>query len=85
MNEQEMMSIYVLPTEPFKPPRALIFKTTEEEPQMGPPVGEFEGAILTWSQDVGTWITEDGVPIPTDFADTITEHAKSLGVEAFLD
>lgn len=87
MNEQETISIYVLPSEPLKPPRALLFKTPagEEEPELGPPTGEFEGAMVMWSRDVGSWLTEEGVPVPTGVAEAITEHARNLGVESFLE
>lgn len=67
------MAIYVLPTEQGKPPQAVI----------GAPMGEGEtimGVVSIWSADMGSW-TVEGIPVPEDLSDAITEHAKSLGVE----
>lgn len=85
--QEEMLSIYVLPTESMQPPRALLFKTPadQEEPTLGPPEGAFEGAIVTWSRDLGAWMTQEGVPVPEPVSNAITDHAKSLGVETFLE
>lgn len=70
--EQEVVAaIYVLPTEPGLPPRAVI----------GPVVdGGIAGIMSVWSADMGTW-TIEGTPVDPELSETITEHAKSLGVE----
>jgi hypothetical protein len=64
--------IYVLPTEVGRPPRAVVgpFNGTEF----------IAGVECMWSRDTGTW-TVNGLPVPSDLASQITEHAKSLGVE----
>lgn len=65
------MAIYVLPTEPGLPPRAVIGQPVE---------GTIQGAVAVWSGDVGSW-TLHGELLPSELSDAITEHAKSLGVE----
>jgi hypothetical protein len=74
MSDDEV-AVYVLPTETGLPPRALIGRVTDDG---------IEGQLATWSRDSGTW-TVGGLPIPQEVAERITEHARSLGVEEFLD
>jgi hypothetical protein len=68
-----MTAIYVLPTEAGLPPRAVL-----GEPVLGGKM--VVGTIAMWTADMGCW-TLNGVPLPPELSDTITEHAKSLGVE----
>jgi len=73
-----MTQIYVLPSEPNTPPRALI-----GEIEMDTEEGKITctGVMAVWSFDVGTW-TVDGAPaLPQELCDAITAHAKDLGVE----
>ena len=79
-----MGSIFVLPTIEGLPPRAMLGEViaTAEDTE-----GEEEvqalammGVLATWSHDMGTW-TVEGMPVPQELADRITEHAKDLGVE----
>jgi len=71
------VSIYVLPTEEDRPPRAVL--------HTGPVDDEAEGVVtrvvVTWSRDMGTWLSPDGLPVPSELAEAITTHAKNLGVE----
>lgn len=69
-------SAYVLPSEPGLPPRALLMER-ETELEEGE---QIEGVLATWSADMGMW-TVAGMPIPQEFGESLTEHAKSLGVE----
>jgi hypothetical protein len=71
-DEIAVTAIFVLPTEVGYPPRAVL----------GEPVLDGDvivGAVAMWTADLGCW-TLNGVPLPPDVSDTITEHAKSLGV-----
>lgn len=67
-------TIYVLPTEENIPPRAILGSLDEEE-------STITGVQVLWSNDIGTWATPDGLPVPPELAEMITGHAKSLGVE----
>lgn len=73
------MNIYVLPTEEGKPPRAVLF-----EGEIGEIGDEIKGAMATWSNDNGAWMLGD-IPAPPELGEAITNHARNLGVEAFLD
>ncbi len=73
----DMVSIYVLPTEEGKPPRALIGQVVEADGLGEVMVGS---NVATWSRDSGTWMM-GAEPVPTELGDAITDHAKSLGVE----
>jgi hypothetical protein len=74
------MSIYVLPTEENVPPTAILIMGMALTPDGLVPMGE----AVTWSQDMGTWMREEGTPVDADLGKAITEHAKELGVQAFL-
>jgi hypothetical protein len=73
--DSDEVAAYVLPTEPGQPPRAIIGRPAE---------GGLAGVLATWSRDSGAW-TVGGAPVPQEVSDAITEHARSLGVEEFLD
>lgn len=89
------ISIYVLPSEPHTPPRALLtlMETIGGDPTTMEELAETlerEGAVVgiavqrtlaTWSADSGMWLLEDGSPVPVELGEAITEHAKNLGVE----
>lgn len=64
----DMVSIYVLPTQPNTPPQATVS-------------GKDFKAVVTWSADQGTWTVEGAGQVTDDLASAITEHAKSLGVD----
>lgn len=66
-----MVSIYVLPTEAGLPPRAIVGAASNDT---------IEGVVVTWSADLGAW-TLEGLPIPNELGEAITDHAKSLGVD----
>lgn len=70
--EASVVSIFVLPSVPYTPPRACVGRHI-------PGVG-LVGPVAIWSHDIGTWVME-GVPVEPDLAEAITEHAKDLGVE----
>lgn len=74
MTDEQMTetTIYVLPSAPGMPPRAMV----------GQGIGDVAivGAMATWSTDMGAWMIE-GMPVPQELGDAITEHAKSLGIE----
>jgi len=74
--EVRMISIYVLPSEPGMPPQAVIGEVEEGDEDDA----SIHGALAIWSRDLGAW-TLGGIPVPTDLGDSITEHAKSLGVD----
>lgn len=70
-----MITIYVLPSEPNMPPRAAII----EAAPLDDDAMVVSETVATWSADMGAWIV-DGVPLPQELCEAITEHAKSLGV-----
>lgn len=73
------LAIYVLPTQPYMPPRAVVSEVDDDfEGAIGEPVPE--GVLATWSRDLGTWLGPDQLPLPEELASAITGHAKSLGV-----
>lgn len=74
------LTIYVLPSEPNLPPRAVIGTPFEVDGGL-----VLAGEVVTWSTDSGTWTTSQGLPVPNDLAESITAHAKELGVEQFID
>lgn len=70
-----MLSMYVLPSEPGKPPRAVVGVAAGED---------VVGLLATWSPDQGAWTVPSPagpIPLPSDLDEALTEHAKSLGVE----
>ena len=73
-----MTQLYVFPSETGVPPRAVI----AEEIAMTPVglVAE-NGAIVTWSADIGTWVAEGGIPVPEEVGEALTERCRELGVE----
>lgn len=74
-DELRVTAIYVLPSEPNIPPRAIIGSPVATEAGEG-----VIGIQSTWSADLGMW-TIEGAPVGNELSDAITEHAKSLGVE----
>lgn len=82
MTEDQAVNIYILPSEPNLPPRAVLFEETEDEVELpdGGKATVAKGVQVTWSYDMGTWGSA-GVPLPSDMADAITAHARSLGVD----
>jgi hypothetical protein len=76
MTESDVVSIYVLPSEPGVPPRALLIEGQIDPDAAGP----VRGAQAMWSRDLGCWTT-GGLPMSPELSEAITEHAKSLGVE----
>jgi hypothetical protein len=77
------MYIYVLPTQEKMPPRALLY---DELPVTLMSEGETiltagVGMAVTWSNDMGVWVGSDGIPLPPEVGEVITEHARSLGVD----
>lgn len=75
MSQEQVISIFVLPTEEGQPPRAILANGEIVRRAM------LTGSIVTWSRDLGAWVSTEGMPLPPDLGDDITEHAKSLGVE----
>jgi hypothetical protein len=69
------MDIYVLPSEPGVPPRAMVGQITPAEEGF-----TVIGELATWSRDMGMWLIEER-PVPPELGEAITAHAKSLGVE----
>lgn len=69
-------AIFVLPSSPNSPPRAILAEVEEghEEDE------EFDGVMAIWSRDFGCWCV-GGVPLQPELSEAITAHAKSLGVE----
>jgi hypothetical protein len=74
----EIKGIYVLPSEPGMPPRALLL-TTDEDPKPG---DVLEGVVAVFSSDMGCW-TAEGDPLPSVLGEAVTAHAASLGVPGF--
>jgi hypothetical protein len=74
-DEPTPVGIYVLPTEPGLPPRALI--GTIENDEMA------EGMMAVWSSDTGQWQIA-GLPVNDDLNQAITAHACDLGVPGFV-
>lgn len=79
--EGQMISIYVMPTEEGKPPRAILYSMPVETIEDARALSTVEGALATWSRDMGVWQMPDGTIVPEDIGNAITEHAKNLGVE----
>lgn len=92
--EVSEVGIYVLPTEENMPPRAALYINEtlgpEDVPDELKEEAEDLGAVafvalskkmVSWSNDTGMWLWEDGLPVPADLGEAITEHAKNLGVE----
>jgi hypothetical protein len=77
MSNEELVHIYVLPTEEGLPPRALVWP---ESMQTDPGKIPLDASVLVWTADVGGW-TMQGTPVPSELGDAITQHAKDLGVE----
>lgn len=76
-----MVTIYVLPTEEGYPPRAILGQAESEDEV--PDVGDtMFGDVAVWTGDLGCW-TMHGTPLPKDLSDTISDHARSLGVPGF--
>jgi len=73
IERRNMPYIYVLETEPGKPPRALVGEG--ELPNLRDPMAVF-------SPDMGCW-TIDGIALPEELQEAITDHARSLGVPGF--
>jgi hypothetical protein len=72
------VSVYVLPTQPGRPPQACLFEAPDEVPEGG--AVEVDAMLVTWSPDMGAWVNPASVPLPAEIGEVITEHAKSLGV-----
>lgn len=78
-----MISIYVLPTEEGKPPRAILMSLDMQQPESenDPVMIQLTEKHVQWSFDTGAWMDDGGIPAPQEISDAITEHAKNLGVE----
>jgi hypothetical protein len=83
--EQEVgdVEFVVMPSEPNKPPRALMIAgmvllrvDADGQPHVG-----LLGNLLTWSSDQGAWLNEDGGQVADELGEAITARAKELGVE----
>jgi hypothetical protein len=72
------VNIYVLPSEPNTPPRAVVYDPDTITIADGR--AHAHGAMATWSADIGTWAVA-GIPVDNDLAEVITTHARSLGVD----
>lgn len=71
-----MVGIYVLPSEPGLPPRAMLGEPVETEEGVA-----MIGKLATWSSDTGVWLLEGGEILPLELSEAITAHAKDLGVD----
>jgi hypothetical protein len=82
MESMEPVSIYVLPTIPGAPPRAILVLSVDETPD-GAPEGSVNltGPLVTWLPDAGAWTIDGITPVEQGLGDAITEHAKALGVK----
>ena len=70
-------SIYVLPTEEGRPPRAVVGEQA---------IDGFVGLPVQYVHDDDRWIWEaNGQPVPDDLGEAITSHARWLGVPTFVD
>jgi len=69
------VDFFVMPTEEGLPPRALVGEIFAL-----PGAIAIENATMAvWTADVGAWCVE-GVPVPEELGEHITERARELGV-----
>lgn len=72
--------IFVEPTTPGRPVTALIMQPggVQELGDEGYAV-LIEAVRVSYSNDSGLWLFEDGTPVDIEIGNVITEHAKNLG------
>jgi hypothetical protein len=69
-------TIYVLPTEPGFPPRAIVGTMLMIDGEME----GLHGKVAIFSRDSGCWMF-GGTPVDDELNEAITNHARSLGVD----
>lgn len=79
-DEERTISIYIMPTEPMKPPRAIVGEFEHDED--GYPSFAM-GIEVIWSSDRGEWLCGNcgRAHFPQELQEALTERAKELGVE----
>lgn len=75
--------IFVEPTRKNRPPTALLMTPTAVELVEGVNMVTMDAVRVSYSNDNGAWLWEDGSIVDPKLGQAITEHAKNLGVESF--